>query len=149
MVRSSPTSCPHSAGATIVTRQHSWKRRSPNLEIKNVASLPFSKKASLSTRLLCAQLIKAATQSQPQPVRRTFCSSLLLGHKLVTSVWKFLWVFLSIAFLRNPRTPVLVTLPGSIPIPALSGLFTPRFSSVSRVSGSGPPLGPCQSHTGP
>ena len=62
------------------------------------------------THLPCPPLINAAKHSHPEPVQRTSLSSVLphlfLSIILIKSIWKFLWGFLSISVLGNPRIPM-------------------------------------------
>ena len=67
VVMSSLPSCPHSTGVNIVIWKHSWKKKSPNSEMENSISLPFSK------RLLCPQ----PRWFSNKPVQRIVLSSVL------------------------------------------------------------------------
>ena len=87
-------SAPTVAGWNVVTRQHSWKRKSHRPEKEK------------STRSLF-QLVKAARQSQPPSQFRgpsfPLCCLRGLEHNLSKMCLEFLGGFLLISTLGNPR----------------------------------------------
>ena len=98
-------SCPHTAARNVVTRHHSWERKSPTSVMENSIRLPISKSPSA----LSPAYKSSQAEPAPEPVQRTFLSSVLpplcSGISLIKSVWKFLWGFCSIPILGNPKVP--------------------------------------------